>query len=214
MNAVVSIEDARLARKGHRTVDQFSVKVEPGEAVAITGLPGSGRSTVLRSALGLTLPEAGQVWLFGQDTKNLDHDDLMSLRQRCAYASVHSPPLANLSALENVSMPLVLRGMDPDEAEALAVDALERLGLQEAQASRPEVLHLEELALLCVARTLVLPVELLVLDQPFDALGARTAPLVQKELTRRVAEGAAVLLSGDPDEDFSDFQVRRVALDA
>jgi putative ABC transport system ATP-binding protein len=151
----------------------ISLRVMPGEAVAIVGASGSGKSTLLGLLAGLDTPSAGAVRLDGADLFALDEDGRAALRSRLlGFVFQSFQLLPALNALENVMLPLELAG--EREAPRLARDMLSRVGLAARLRHYPKTLSGGEQQRVALARAFVTRPKLLLADEPTGNLDAAT----------------------------------------
>ena len=136
-----------------------------GQTVAIVGASGSGKSTLLGILAGLDTPTAGHVLLAGQDLFALDEDQRAALRARhVGFVFQSFQLMPNLTALENVMLPLELAGVPQAKSQATAM--LQRVGLGQRLQHRPKVLSGGEQQRVALARAFVVQPELLLADEP------------------------------------------------
>lgn len=148
-----------------------------GETLAIVGASGSGKSTLLSLIAGLDTPSRGTVWIDGHDLFALDEDARAALRARqIGFVFQSFQLLANLSAIENVMLPLELAGQR--DARRQARDMLERVGLGARLGHYPKVLSGGEQQRVALARAFVMHPAVLLADEPTGSLDFATGQTV------------------------------------
>lgn len=178
---------------------EFSV--ERGERIAIIGASGSGKSTLLHLLAGLELPSEGKVWVAGQDIAKLSDTARGHMRNKhmgFVYQFHHLLP--EFSAVENVAMPLLIRGESQAMAYAAARDLLNLIGLGERLEHRPIELSGGERQRCAIARALITEPSLVLADEPTGNLDERTADAVFDmllALNQRVGT-ALIMVTHDP----------------
>ncbi len=177
----------------------ISFTLAPRESVAIIGASGSGKSTLLAILAGLDTPSSGTVRLAGQDLFVLDEDQRAAQRaQHIGFVFQSFQLLGNLTALENVMLPLELRG--EREARSLATQMLQRVGLGERLAHYPRVLSGGEQQRVALARAFVQRPAVLLADEPTGSLDFATGAAVMALMfeMNREAGTTLVLVTHDP----------------
>lgn len=157
-------------------LSMISFTVESGEAVAITGSSGSGKSTLLGLMAGLDVPTSGSVRLLGHDLFALDEEARAQLRARYVgfvFQAFHLLP--NLTALENVMLPLELRGEPAQEAARAMLD---RVGLKDRLNHYPRTLSGGEQQRVSLARAFVQKPSILFADEPTGSLDEQNGRMV------------------------------------
>jgi len=192
-------------------LQDISLKVMPGEAVAIVGASGSGKSTLLGLLAGLDTPSSGQVQLDGADLFGLDEDGRAALRARLlGFVFQSFQLLPALNALENVMLPLELSG-EP-RAEELAEKMLARVGLGERLRHYPKTLSGGEQQRVALARAFVTQPKLLLADEPTGNLDAATGAGVIDLMFDLNAQTRTTLLLVTHDEAIAGRCARKIRL--
>jgi putative ABC transport system ATP-binding protein len=169
-----TVEDSTGRLQILRDVD-FALSA--GETAAIVGASGSGKSTLLSILAGLDVPSSGKVRIAGADMFSLDEDARAAVRARSVGFVFQSLQLlGNLTAIENVMLPLELAGR-PD-ARAAAARMLERVGLGTRLKSYPKVLSGGEQQRVALARAFVVQPVLLLADEPTGSLDYATGETI------------------------------------
>lgn len=159
------------------------------ETLAIVGASGSGKSTLLSIMAGLDTPTQGTVWLAGHDIFALNEDARAALRaQKMGFVFQSFQLLANLTALENVMLPLELA--QRKDARKLASEMLARVGLSERLSHYPKLLSGGEQQRVALARAFVVQPAVLLADEPTGSLDFATGEKIMAlmfELNRELA---------------------------
>jgi putative ABC transport system ATP-binding protein len=154
---------------------EIHLKIARGERVAVMGPSGSGKSTLLNMVCGLDDPSGGQVMVDGTDIAALGDDARTRLRrEKIGMIFQTFNLLPTLSALENVALPLRLQSKAKKEAERLASQMLERVGLAERSTHKPDQLSGGERQRIAIARALIFKPPILLADEPTGNLDSKT----------------------------------------
>ncbi|MGB5080307.1 MAG: ATP-binding cassette domain-containing protein [Burkholderiales bacterium] len=192
-------------------LQDISLEVTPGEAVAIVGASGSGKSTLLGLLAGLDTPSSGRVRLDGEDLFGLDEDGRAALRSRLlGFVFQSFQLLPALNAQENVMLPLELAGA-PGAAD-LAQQMLARVGLGERLRHYPKTLSGGEQQRVALARAFVTRPKLLLADEPTGNLDAATGAGVIDLMFELNAQARTTLLLVTHDEAIAARCGRRIRL--
>jgi putative ABC transport system ATP-binding protein len=177
-----------------------SLKVEPGEVVAVTGPSGCGKSTLLHIAAGLLLPQTGDVTLLGRELRELDESQRAVLRRReVGIVLQYGQLVPDMTLEDNVALPLLLDGGEVAAARTAARAALARVGLEHAGLAVPQELSGGEAQRAAVARALITAPRIVFADEPvasLDPVAAQNVLDMLLDVARRDG-GAVVLVTHD-----------------
>ncbi|MCI0785259.1 MAG: ABC transporter ATP-binding protein [Chloroflexi bacterium] len=178
-------------------VNQVTLDIHPGSFMAVVGRSGSGKTTLLNLLSGLDRPTGGEVFFQGRDLTTLPEAELVELRRNkigFVFQSFGLMPL--LSALENVELPLHIRGVSWRERRRRALEALETVGLGPRSRHRPYELSGGEQQRVSIARALVTGADAIFADEPTGELDTTTAVSIG-EILRDVSRerGATVIVA-------------------
>lgn len=177
-------------------LDGVSLDVRPGEVLALVGPSGSGKSTLLHCLAGILRPDGGQVLYRGQRLDDQSDDQRTSTRlSDFGFLFQFGSLVPELTALENVALPLRLAGQRRRPAEASAAQWLEQLGVADCATKRPGEMSGGQGQRVAAARALVAGPRVLFCDEPTGALDSFNGELVMDELMAAARElGTAVLI--------------------
>jgi putative ABC transport system ATP-binding protein len=176
-------------------LDDLCMTVQRGEYLAVMGTSGSGKSTAMNILGCLDRPSSGSYWLNGTAVEGLSDDALADLRNReLGFVFQQFHLLQELTALENVMLPMVYAGVPAEERHRRGVAALERVGLGERLHNKPNQLSGGQQQRVAVARAIINQPNLLLADEPTGALDSRTTKEVLDLFDELHQAGMTVLL--------------------
>ncbi len=160
-------------------LDGLSLAVDAGEMIGITGVSGSGKSTLLHLIGGMDRPDRGSIRILDRELSNLDPSELSVFRNKTiGFVFQFHHLLPEFTALENVMMPLLLRGMTPQEAAESAQILLQDVGLEKRGHHRPGELSGGEQQRVALARALIGKPLLLLADEPTGNVDPHTGQAI------------------------------------
>jgi len=180
----------------------LSIEIRRGEYLAMMGPSGSGKSTFLHLAGALDRPTRGRVLIEGRDPSKLNDDELSRLRNRyIGFVFQTFNLIPRLTALENVMLPLVVRGVDGSERRRRAIEALEQVGLGDRINHRPTELSGGEQQRVAIARAIVTRPRIVLADEPTGNLDSVSAREIVKVLSQLNGELGitVVVVTHDPE---------------
>lgn len=195
MNALLSAAGLHKSFGRIPALTGASIEIAPGERVAITGPSGSGKSTLLLCLAGVLIPETGAVTYRGDRLDDLSQDARTRLRRREFGLVLQFGQLVpELTAVENVALPLLLEKHDRRAAETTSRGWLERLGVADAATARPGELSGGQLQRVAIARALVTGPQVVFADEPTGALDTVAAEQAMDVLVETTRESGAALV--------------------
>ena len=178
-----------------RAIDGVNLTIEHGEFVAIIGQSGSGKSTLMNMLGLLDVPTSGKYLLNGQDVDGLEDDELSEIRNKeIGFIFQGFNLITSLTAVENVELPLVYRGMKKEERNRLAVDALNRVGLSHRLDHLPKQMSGGQQQRVAIARAVAARPPIILADEPTGNLDSHSGVEVMKILHELHEEGRTVIL--------------------
>jgi len=194
-------------------LDHVSFRIEAGQSAAIVGASGSGKSTLLGLLGGLDQPSEGSIAVFGEQLTRLDEEQRASWRARnLGFVFQSFQLLPQMSALENVMLPLELAGRR--DAEQLARQLLERVGLGHRNSHYPRTLSGGEQQRVALARAFAPRPALLLADEPTGSLDAVTGERIIDLMFELNREAGSTLILVTHDEALADRCAVRLRLHA
>ena len=196
--AALELRDVVKEFPGHppvRALDDVSLRIEPGELVAVVGPSGSGKSTLLNVMGTLDRPTAGVVAVDGVDTADLSDRQVAGVRaRRIGFVFQQFFLLDGMSAVDNVSNGLLYQGVAPTERRRRSIEALERVGLGHRLDHPPNHLSGGERQRVAVARALVHRPAFVLADEPTGNLDSKSTDAVMTLIGDLHAEGTTIVV--------------------
>ena len=199
MSALVEIKDVcKIYNPGEnevRALDHVSLTIDEQEFVAIIGHSGSGKSTLMNMLGCLDVPTSGEYWLHGQDVSALSDDALSDIRNReIGFIFQGFNLIPNLTALENVELPLIYRGVSKSVREELSVEALKKVGLEHRMDHKPSEMSGGQQQRVAIARAIAQAPPVILADEPTGNLDANSTKEIMDILKGLHKEGRTVIL--------------------
>lgn len=199
MSELIEIRDmCKIYNPGEnevRALDHVDLKIDKNEFVAIIGQSGSGKSTLMNMLGCLDVPTSGTYILNGQDVSNLTDDDLSDIRNReIGFIFQGFNLIAGLTALENVELPLIYRGVGRKERLQLSEIALEKVGLKQRMDHKPSEMSGGQQQRVAIARAIAQAPPVILADEPTGNLDSSSTKEIMEILKGLHAEGRTVIL--------------------
>lgn len=192
-----------------RALDHVSLKIQKGEFVAIIGHSGSGKSTLMNMLGCLDVPTSGQYFLNGKDVSHMTDDELSDIRNlEIGFIFQGFNLIPNLTARENVELPLIYRGVGRKERGALAEESLEMVGLAHRMDHKPSEMSGGQQQRVAIARAIAAKPPVILADEPTGNLDSKSTQEIMNVLKDLHRSGRTVILITHDDEIAA--QVKRV----
>lgn len=196
-----------------RALDGLSLSIGHGEFVAVMGPSGSGKSTAMNIAGYLDTPTGGQYRFDGVSVESASRAQRTLLRRNfVGFVFQGYNLLSQSSALENVELPLIYRGVGPAERRRLAYAALDRVGMAGRESHRPPELSGGQQQRVAIARAIVTNPLLLLADEPTGNLDTERATEVMKLLVELNREDGITIVMVTHEPDMAQFCERRIRI--
>lgn len=213
MTAALTISGLEVLRGSQRVLRGVDLSVDAGEIVALMGLSGAGKTTVIRAVAALQPFSAGSIWLGDVSLEPgplPPQSRIGALRAKVGMVFQEHALFEHLMVLDNVTLaPIHVRKWDQERANNAAMQLLESLGVAERAQAYPRQLSGGQAQRVAIARALVLDPQLLLMDEPTSALDpARRVALA--ETLRKLTEGGRGLLISTHDMDFAEACADRI----
>lgn len=199
MDNLIEVKDLmKIYNPGENEVhalDGISFTVKKGEFVAIIGQSGSGKSTLMNMLGCLDVPTSGTYHLNGRDVSNMTDDELSEVRnEEIGFIFQGFNLISNLTALENVELPLIYRGIPTGKRRELSIASLERVGLGQRMHHRPAEMSGGQQQRVAIARALAAAPPVILADEPTGNLDSASSKDIMGILTELHREGRTVVL--------------------
>lgn len=178
-----------------KAVDGVSLKIKEGDFVAIMGPSGSGKSTMMNLIGSLDVPTRGKIFLDGEDISELSESDLAQIRgQKIGFIFQSFNLINNLTAKENVMIPMIFQGHDVDERNYRANKLMELVELNERMNHSPNELSGGQQQRVAIARSLANSPEVVLADEPTGNLDTKTGQTVMGFLQDLNKKGKTIVM--------------------
>ncbi len=199
MGALVEIRDVcKVYNPGEnevRALDHINVNIDTGEYVAIIGQSGSGKSTLMNMLGCLDVPTSGMYRLHGQNVSEMDDDELSDIRNKeIGYIFQGFNLIPNLTAIENVELPLIYRGVGKAKRMELSRKALEKVGLGHRLDHKPSEMSGGQQQRVAIARAIAQAPPIILADEPTGNLDSHSTQEIMGILKELYEEGRTVIL--------------------
>lgn len=184
-----------------RALNDVSLQIQKGEFVAIIGQSGSGKSTFMNMLGCLDVPTSGSYVLNGKDVANLSDDELSDIRNKeIGFIFQGFNLIPNLTALENVELPLIYRNVPGAKRRQMAEDSLKRVGLENRMEHKPSEMSGGQQQRVAIARALAAAPPMILADEPTGNLDSVSSKEILQILQELNKDGRTVVLITHDDQ--------------
>ena len=184
-----------------KALDDINIIIEKGDFVAIMGPSGSGKSTGMNLTGSLDLATKGDIFLDGINIEQLSESELAQIRgQKIGFIFQSFNLIPNLTALENVTLPMMFQGVDKEKRIKKAEKVLEKVGLKDRMDHYPNQLSGGQQQRVAIARALANNPDIILADEPTGNLDTKTGEIVIEFLQKLNKEGRTIIIvTHDPE---------------
>lgn len=198
-NSLISMQDIvkafKLGKQDVVVLNNISLEIKRGEFVAVLGPSGSGKSTLMNIIGCIDIANSGNYTLAGKNIDARNEDELAHIRNKeIGFIFQKFNLLPKYTALQNVALPLILRGINRKEADIKAKEMLDRVGLEDRVNHRPTELSGGQQQRVSIARALVGGPNLLLADEPTGNLDSKSGLEVMNMFLKLHDEGNTIVL--------------------
>ena len=184
-----------------KALDSINLEIYKGDYLAVMGASGSGKSTAMNIIGCLDRPSGGIYKLNGIPVENLSDDELAEIRnQKLGFVFQQFHLLSDATALENVTLPMIYAGIDPEQRLERGKNALRKVGLSERMNNRPNQLSGGQQQRVAIARAIINNPAILLADEPTGALDSKTTEDVLDLFDKLHKSGITIVLVTHEDE--------------
>lgn len=192
---MIKVENIVKQFKDLKAVNDVSLEIKKGEIVCLIGPSGSGKSTVLRCINGLEKPESGHIYVNDQLLDEKDPETYKKLRSLMGFVFQHFNLFPNMTVLENLTLaPIQVMKKSKDEAEQIACQYLERVGLLDKKDEYPNKLSGGQKQRVAIARSLCMNPQIMLFDEPTSALDPEMVIEVLEVMQELANEGMTMVV--------------------
>ena len=192
---MIKVENLVKQFKDLKAVNDVSLDIKKGEIVCLIGPSGSGKSTVLRCINGLEKPESGHIYVNDQLLDEKDPETYKKLRSLMGFVFQHFNLFPNMTVLENLTLaPIQVMKKSKDEAEQIACQYLERVGLLDKKDEYPNKLSGGQKQRVAIARSLCMNPQIMLFDEPTSALDPEMVIEVLEVMQELANEGMTMVV--------------------
>lgn len=192
---MIKVENITKQFNKLKAVNDVSLEIQKGEIVCLIGPSGSGKSTVLRCINGLEKPENGKIYIEGQLYDENDKENYAILKRKMGFVFQHFNLFPNMTVLDNLTLaPIQVMKMNKDEAEKVACQYLDRVGLLDKKDEYPNKLSGGQKQRVAIARSLCMNPEIMLFDEPTSALDPEMVIEVLEVMKELANEGMTMVV--------------------
>ena len=195
-DVIIKADDIKKSYGETHAMRGISLEIKRGEVLAIMGPSGSGKSTLLHTLAGIIRPDSGKVYFSGSRIDNLnDHGRTMLRRAKFGFVFQFSQLVPELTAIDNVAVPLLLNGIPRGEAYHRAEQWLNKVGITDAKLNHlANQLSGGQIQRVAIARAMVINPEVLFADEPTGSLDSLNSELVMKMFIKTAKENGTTVV--------------------
>jgi phospholipid/cholesterol/gamma-HCH transport system ATP-binding protein len=195
---MIEVRNLTVAYGEYIVLDNVNLKIKPGQMTIIVGSSGCGKSVLMRTILGLKIPQNGEVFLFGENLFSLNHSKQNEMRKKISMLFQSAALLDSMNVFQNVALPAVEHlNLSEEELSKLVQEKLQLVGLRNVQEKYPAELSGGMRKRVGLARAIILEPEYIIYDEPTTGLDPIIAGGITKLIKKLDERSTSIVVTHD-----------------
>jgi len=213
MGKIILARNLSIAYENSKIITDSSFSVENGDFVFLTGVSGSGKTSVIKTLYGELKPAGGELYIGEFNLSNISKSKISLLRRHLGIVFQDFKLIPEWSVLKNVALPLLIAGIDKNTAESLAIEYLSKVNLSHKADKHPQELSGGEQQRAAIARATIHNPVMILADEPISGLDEYSASLVMELFKKANRQGITVIIASHSTPQHIDIQYKQLHIE-